>query len=187
MQRSRLIAAWIAATTLAMFLVGQAIGVIADSVTDRPSAIRIASDGIPEPSGPPDPVPVASLHEISDVGAPATDLAEIDVEKEALPTTAPPLPVTAAPSTAPPPSAPSAPTFDDVQRITLAAGSLTLACADGDISVGAATPAPGWTMNIKEAGPEQARVDFETDSGNEMRVEANCEEGLVDYEIDGED
>ena len=53
----------------------------------------------------------------------------------------------------------------------------------GEVELQAATPAPGFAVEIDDDGPERVRVEF--DSGNvEVRVEVRWESGSLDVDVD---
>lgn len=175
MQRSPLVLAWILATAVAMFLVNASVGTIADAVTDRPSAVRISPSGLPEPSGPEDPSPSSETQ--------PSDLEE--ATSAVVPTTAPaPVPVQ---STAPaPPHTHDSDPYDDIQRIQLDGGTVTLVCDGSDITIGSASPAPGWDIEIKESDGERVRIEFMRGK-TELEVEAECKDGKLDYKVEVDD
>lgn len=49
----------------------------------------------------------------------------------------------------------------------------------------AATPAPGFGVEVDDAGPPRVRVEFENDDAD-IRVEARWENGDLDVEVSGD-
>ena len=88
---------------------------------------------------------------------------------------------TAAPPPAPappPPPAPAAPAF--TWRGT--AGSVTVVCDASSISLQAASPANGYTVDVREAGPDEVDVRLEAED-EEADVEAECESGQAVFDV----
>jgi hypothetical protein len=53
------------------------------------------------------------------------------------------------------------------------------------VELQAATPAPGFEMDIDETGPPRVRVEFES-GDDDIRVEARWEDGALDVEVTGD-
>lgn len=53
----------------------------------------------------------------------------------------------------------------------------------GEVELQAATPAPGFSVEVDDGGPPRVRVEFEG-ADAEVRVEARWEEGSLDIEVD---
>jgi hypothetical protein len=81
-------------------------------------------------------------------------------------------------------------------------GVVVVTCAGDAASLAAASPAVGWTVDVRETGPERVEVRFELagaaadageegdDAGDEAleaatqaRVRASCSDGVVDAEV----
>ena len=56
----------------------------------------------------------------------------------------------------------------------------------GEVELQAATPAPGFAVEIDDDGPERVRVEFVSDDV-EVRVEVRWENGSLDIDVDGND
>jgi hypothetical protein len=93
---------------------------------------------------------------------------------------------TAAPPPAPAPPAPAAPA---PRAFTWrgTAGSVTVVCDGSAIALQAASPANGYTVDVREGGPDEVDVRLETDDDEaeveEADVEAECESGQAVFDI----
>jgi hypothetical protein len=56
----------------------------------------------------------------------------------------------------------------------------------GEVELQAATPAPGFAVEIDDAGPPRVRVEFDSDEV-EARIEVRWENGSLDIDIDEND
>lgn len=62
------------------------------------------------------------------------------------------------------------------------AGKLTARCRGGRISLVAATPAVGYSVEIKDRGPEQLRLEFEGGgTEQETSLRATCVDGRPEF------
>ena len=65
---------------------------------------------------------------------------------------------------------------------TGAAGKLTARCRGDRISLVAATPAVGFSVEIRDRGPEQLRLEFEgRESEQETSLRATCVDGRPEF------
>jgi hypothetical protein len=55
-----------------------------------------------------------------------------------------------------------------------------------EVGLEAATPSPGFQVEIDNSGPERVRVEFESDS-KDIRVEARWENGSLDVKVSESD
>lgn len=67
--------------------------------------------------------------------------------------------------------------------MTTTGGVVVLRYRPGEVELQAATPAPGYAVEIDDPGPPRVRVEFEGD-GDEVRVEARWERGGLDIDVD---
>lgn len=74
---------------------------------------------------------------------------------------------------------------DDSERRTWqgAAGSVTVRCDGSRVSLQSATPNNGYSVEIRERGPEEVEVRFESED-REVDVEAFCENGTPEFSVD---
>lgn len=155
-------AAWVAALVLATALTWQIVGLADSQVGDVPVAVAPT-------------LPVASSTSTSNATAtsPPPD------------TTSPTTPSTTSPTTSP--SAPSstdpAPEWS-VRTVNSAGGTVVVRHRPGEVELQAATPAPGFSVEIDDSGPTRVRVEFESDE-DDIRVEVRWRDG--ELEISTED
>jgi len=88
-----------------------------------------------------------------------------------------------APSSAP--STSDAAAVWSLRTITSAGGTVVVRYRPGEVTLQAATPAPGFDVEVDEPGPPRVRVGFEDDDGD-IRVEVRWEDGGLDIEISGD-
>jgi hypothetical protein len=63
-----------------------------------------------------------------------------------------------------------------------AAGRVVAECRGGAISVVAAQPTSGWSVELDKTGPEELRVEFKNGEGK-VRVEAGCVDGAPSFAV----
>lgn len=83
-----------------------------------------------------------------------------------------------APAPAPAPPAPATRAF----TWQGAAGSVTVVCDGSRISLQAASPANGYSVDVREGGPEEVDVRLEAED-EEADVEAECEAGQAVFDV----
>ena len=54
----------------------------------------------------------------------------------------------------------------------------------GEVELQAATPAPGFAVEVDDAGPTRVRVEFEGQD-DDARVEVRWDGGTLDIDVDG--
>lgn len=68
------------------------------------------------------------------------------------------------------------------------AGVVTVECQGPSISLEGAQPNSGWSIEIDRRGPDEVRVDFESNDGDtRVRVQSECVGGTPRFEVDRED
>lgn len=85
-------------------------------------------------------------------------------------------------------SAPSASTSAvewSLRTVTTQGGTVVVRYRQGEVELQAATPAPGFEMDIDDSGPPRVRVEFENDD-QDFRVEARWQDGGLDVEVTGD-
>jgi hypothetical protein len=101
---------------------------------------------------------------------------------------APGAPQTAEPAPTP---APAVPAPQPVQRTE--GGIVAIACADTEVALNYATPATGWRMEVRDAGPAEVRVRFrlgdgvsesESEREGEVDVRGSCAGGVPTFEVE---
>ena len=97
---------------------------------------------------------------------------------------APAAPAAAAPAPAAPPA--PAPAAAPPTQWTGAAGSVVVQCNGDAIALQAATPANGYTVEVDEGGPEEVKVEFESEE-TDAEVEAMCAGGTAQFDAEEDD
>jgi hypothetical protein len=59
---------------------------------------------------------------------------------------------------------------------------VTVSYGDGQVHLQGASPAFGYVMEVEDDGPDQVRVDFESDDV-EVSVRVEWKDGMLDIEI----
>lgn len=72
-----------------------------------------------------------------------------------------------------------------LRTITTEGGTVVVRYRPNEVELQAATPTPGFEMDIDETGPPRVRVEFENDD-NDIRVEARWEGGGLDVDVTGD-
>ena len=68
------------------------------------------------------------------------------------------------------------------------AGVVTVECRGARIELKGAQPNSGWSIEIDDRGPDEVRVDFDSNDGDRRtRVESVCVGGTPRFEVDHED
>ena len=139
---------------------------VRDPVTVRPSSTESESAG-PRPRRTPSPTPEEETTRTPEGNPPPSPA-------PAVPTAEPP------PTPAPPPPAPATRAF----TWRGAAGSVTVVCDGSTIALQAASPANGFSVDVREGGPEEVDVRLEAeDEDEEADVEAECEAGQAVFDV----
>lgn len=111
----------------------------------------------------------------------AAALAEARAAASATPTSSPTATPTSTPTQSPtettsPPTDPGG-SVEQVRTWPVTGGTVSASCAGATITLLAATPADGWTVEVGSTGPEH--VEVELHSGElESKVEATCVAGV---------
>jgi cytoskeletal protein RodZ len=172
-RRIGLLVAWAAATAIATLLASQAVAMVRDQVTDRPSRVATTlaletTTSTTEPSTttpPPSLVTTTTLSEPTTATVPATtSTTQVDVATTSTPTTT----STTTPS-------------NQEQTFYLTGGWATVRCAADDVSLATYAPNPGYQVEIESAGPNRVEIKFEESGGDgESRLEVRCDDGVLD-------
>lgn len=104
-----------------------------------------------------------------------------DRPEAAAPAPSAPAPAPAAPAPAPAPAAAPA-----AFQWTGAAGTVTVQCTGDTIALQAATPANGYAAEVDEHGPEEVKVEFESEDVD-AEVEAICTGGVGRFHAEEDD
>lgn len=179
-KRFGLLAAWLLATTLAVGVASQAVGLVADRAVEIPAQVPVAlgdqsSIGpITAPPGRP-PTSIATTTTTSTIAGAPTDSTAPGATSSTTSST-----ITAAPSTtttSPPPL--------DSRTYYLPGGQVSVACTGSEtIKLLSTSPAPGWRLELESSGPEKVRVDFESgEEEAESEIEIVCQNGRLNEDI----
>ena len=76
------------------------------------------------------------------------------------------------------PSGPTAPAARQTRG-----GTVLVSLLAGELALVSATPAPGYSVEVEEAGPEEVLVAFESEADEEVRVRAYLDDGEVAFEV----
>ena len=69
-----------------------------------------------------------------------------------------------------------------METISSAGGTVTVSYGNGQVHLQGATPAFGYSMEVEKTGPDEVRVDFESDS-SDVSVRVKWEGGSLDIEV----
>ena len=178
-RRVGLVVAWVAATATATVLASQAVALVRDQVTDRPSrvATTLALDATTSTTDttvqPPPPV--------STTGSTATTTATTGAG-----TTSTTHPGGTTTSTSIPPPTTASTNQEDTFYGT--GGWATVRCAGDDATLVTYAPNPGYRVEIESAGPEKVEISFEASGEDrESTLEVRCDSGVLQPRIDEHD
>ena len=180
MNRLGLIAAWIGVTALTTFFAWQIVSAADAQVTERPLSVVAAAP--PEPVAP-----------VNDTASPAT----IESGGETTTTTSSPPVTTTVPSTTLPTTGGSSSTVTSspattvpeswsIRTIPTAGGTVVVKYRTGEVVLEAASPAPGYSVEIEKAGPPKVEVEFES-VDDKVEVKAEWSDGDLVVEVSEED
>lgn len=96
-----------------------------------------------------------------------------------------PAPAAPAPA-APAPAAPAPAAAPAAFQWTGAAGTVTVQCTGDTIALQAATPANGYAAGVDEHGPEEVKVELESEDAD-TEVEAICAGGVARFHAEEDD
>jgi hypothetical protein len=171
--KSRLIAAWVTATAVAVMLAYQAVGLVQTQVTESApvlAAVEATSTTISA-----DAPPVSQPDDQTDT---STEAATTAPE-----TTTPPA---TTPSTTSPTTTAPAGSLDFI--IPSDGGTVLVACTDDTISFSSALANPGFETRIKSEGPKEVSVEFgDLNDDRTFEIKASCRNGGVESEVQEDD
>jgi len=180
-RRIGLVVAWVAATATATVLASQAVALVRDQVTDRPSrvATTLALDATTSTTDTTDPT-VQPPPPVSTTGFAATTTTTTG---EGTSTTNPGGTTT---STSIPPQTTASANQEDTFYGT--GGWATVRCAGDDATLVTYAPNPGYRVEIESAGPEKVEISFEASGDDrESTLEVRCDSGVLQPRIDEHD
>lgn len=150
----RLVAAWLVALAVATLLTWQIVSFADSRVGARPVQIStVASSSTPSSSAPPE------TSTSSPVSSSTT--------------------VTSVFSSSQPASDDSEWSF---RTVNTSGGKVVIRYRPGEVELQAATPSPGFGVELDDTGPRRVRVEFESDT-EDIRVEARWEDGSLVVDV----
>lgn len=212
MKRVALVVAWVAATFATALVAWSAVRIAGDQVGERPVEPLSAAEAAALPGGPSAttsptstigpgttaaPAPSVETTEPAPAGpaaAPASSTSSVSPSTTAgsappastTTTSRPPAPaptttssaVTTTTTTA---SAPAA----ETRAYQLKGGSVVIEFVPGRVTLRSASPKAGWSMEVKNRGPDEVRVEFESPSGDsDLRARWSSGRLVVDIDED---
>ena len=167
-------ALWILATVGAVTLARLAVGAVADEVTVRsvdpltPSAVNEA---------------LAAQFTTTTAGEPGATTSTTAAPPPPRSSTTAPKPPASTPATGPSTSTTTTPAVTATSTYTAEGGTITVRFSCGTtVELVSASPNAGFQMDIKNEGPEEVDVEFESDD-HESRIRARCADGQPRPEI----
>ncbi len=184
-------AAWLAATLVAVLIAAAAVGSVRSEVVDAPTAL--ATLAIPASVTTTTPVLEESTitptsfepEETTTTTSSATDV--VDTTTTATYADASTGSTVTTTSTAAPPEVTTT-TAGYTKTYDTDAGSVRILVSGESVTFAGATPQPGWTVELKEGGPEEVKVHFERNEDEEEEIEfkAKFEDGELKVTISTE-
>lgn len=175
----RMAAAWVAALVVATVLAWQIVGLADSQVGDTPVAVA--------------PSLTTTTDGAVSTTLPSTSTSTTDAE---VTTTTTPGATTSSSSRArstsssTPTSSSSSSTSSttaseqwSLRTVTTSGGVVVLRYRTGEVELQAATPAPGFSVEVDDTGPPRVRVEFESDV-TDVRVEARWDDGSLKIDLD---
>jgi len=209
-------AAWLAGTIVAVLIGAAAVGNVRNEVTDGPTALGVQDTTIAVEE--PDSEPVTTLTVTGDTLAPIQEPGEVTEELPTTTTTTLPEDPTNSTTTTSEPhdhevttssTAPSTPTTTTTTTTTTTvapsttttiasytktydvedAGTVTIRVTGDDVTFVIASPLEGWTVKVKDYGPDEVEVRFENndDDGDEITFKADVSDGELEVSIKEKD
>ena len=180
-RRFGLLIAWVAATATATLLASQAVALVRDQVTDRPS--RVATTLALETTTSTTAV-TASTNQ-PPLSRSTTTLAATTTTTVA-DTTSTSKPLVTTTSTTPPTSTTASVGQEDT--FYLAGGWATIRCSGSDAMLVTYAPNPGYRVDIESAGPEKVEIKFEASGDDhESKLEVRCDAGVLKPKVEEHD
>jgi hypothetical protein len=189
--KSRLIAAWVMATAVAVMLAYQAVGLVQTQVTESApvlASVEATSTTISAEDLPPVP-PTVTVPDAAEDRVDAPPVSQPDSQTDdstEVPTTVPE--TTTTPSTTTSTSSTTTPPVPATDFIIPSDGGTVLVACTGDtISFSSALASPGFETSVKSEGPTDVRVEFgDLNDDRTFEIKATCRDGQVESEV-GED
>lgn len=157
-RRTAAVLAWAVATVLAGTVAWAAVGALGRGPGGAEGAVLSQGD-------------VASA-----LLAQRAAIAAASASPTATPTASPTPTPAVSPTTEPPPTTTPVPPTEIARIWPVNGGQVSASCSGSTITLLGATPADGWGVETKNAGPAELEVEFDRD-GSETRVFASCVDG----------
>ncbi len=176
----RMTAAWVAALVVATVLAWQIVGLADSQVGDTPVAVAPSLTSTTA-DGTGSTTLSSTSTSTTDAGPTTTtlpgDTTTSSVGSSTSPSTA---------STSSSSSSTSSTTTSEqwsLRTVSTSGGVVVVRYRTGEVELQAATPVPGFSVEVDDAGPPRVRVEFESESA-EVRVEARWIDGSLDIDVD---
>ncbi len=200
--------AWLAGTIVAVLIGAAAVGNVRNEVTDGPTALGVQDTtiAVEEPASESESVTIPTVPD--ETITPIQDHGDVDE-----------LPTTTTTTTLPPDTAPSTTTTTEPQDHTTTtttaptttttapttttttvpnytktydvedAGTVTIRVTGDDVTFAGAVAKEGWTVKVKDYGPDEVEVRFENndDDGDEITFKAEVNDGELKVSIKEKD
>jgi hypothetical protein len=181
-RRVGLVAGWIVAASLAMLLASQAVAMVRDQVTDRPS--RAAATLALETT--------SSTTNAGTAITRQTTTTSTTIDQAQTTTTAPAETTTTtvpeATSTSVPTTSSTTPSINEEATFYLVGGWATVRCAGDDVMLTTYAPNLGYHVDIESVGPAEVEIKFEEAGGDHRsKLEAQCRGGVLQHDVDERD
>jgi hypothetical protein len=164
----RMAAAWVAALVAATVLTWQIVGLADSQVGEGPVAVAPTLEITPD-----QPDSSTSTMAVSSTAA-------------STPTTTTPGPTTSTSADSPVPSTSSTVLSAwSLRSVSSPGGVVVVRYRPGEVELQAATPLPGFAVEIDDAGPPRVRVEFES-ADSDVRVEVRWKDGTLDIAVDAD-
>jgi hypothetical protein len=167
----RLAAAWVTALVVTTVLTWQIVSLADSQVGNSPAAVA------PITASPPGESSTTPVPSTSSGDAAATSSIVTTIPSQSTPTS-----IGTSPSAT---TSPSGATWS-VRTVNTSGGSVVVRYRPDVVELQAATPAPGFDVEIDDPGPPQVRVEFESE-GNHVRIEVEWGDGDLHIEVSGEE
>lgn len=198
--KSRLIAAWVLATAVAVTLAYQAVGLVQTQVTEQApvlAAVEETPSTIKAGDLPSVPPTVTVPEDVEDrIDAPPTSqsgdtVGETTGDSTSIPATTMPTPSTSSTVPAGSPTTSTPTTVPDQQAdfiILSDGGTVTVTCSGDVIGFQSSLASPGFQTDIRSEGPQQVDVRFkDVDKDHSFEIKATCDDGEVRPEVHEDD
>lgn len=186
-----LVAAWTAATLVAVVVAAAAVGSVRTEVTDAPTALGdpsivvVAAPDAPDTdvqststtTVPPDTIKLDDVFEVA--ATTSTTVVPLDTSTASTTATTQALPVATTSTTTSTTEAGYTKTYDTE------GGSVRIVVNGDAVTFAGATPLPGWKVELENSGPEEVNVHFERNDDEEEEIEfkATIEDGDLKISI----